>query len=251
MDLYNDLSDAISAGSAVIKAGNSLQFPGTYFVERNFTSSDSSFFHLSHNWVAPDGMKNPDPAIKRLANRYWKIDGDIRTRIMGKFAFKRYNQSSASSAYLDENFLEDAASIDSLVLLYRPNTASDWQYEESTREGSTTSGYLSVTRIKAGEYTLAIADTANIRTNLHNTTLDGNVRIYPNPASKKVTVEFPELKQSCDIAIFSISGAKVLEQKDIRSGSNVDICGLADGTYTIRIATVDGKSVFTDKLIVK
>ena len=69
VDLYNNLSDAISAGSAVIKAGNSLQFPGTYFVERNFTSSDSSFFHLSHNWVAPDGMKNPDPAIKRLANR--------------------------------------------------------------------------------------------------------------------------------------------------------------------------------------
>lgn len=251
VDFYNVLSDAITTASTVVKSPGNRQCQSVYFAEQNMTVRDSNFMHVQHHWISPDSFKNPDPAVKRMAHRYWTVSGDLRNRLTGKFFFCRHSSSTAALAYLDEDFIETTAAIDSLVLLYRENPAADWQYEPTTFEGSTTQGYLCVSRLKTGEYTLAVADTANIRIALHNATQGGEVRIYPNPASKKVTVEFAEQGEVCSMAVFATNGAKVLEQKDIRSGSSVDISGLASGTYTIRIATADGKSVFMDKLIVK
>ena len=214
------------------------------------TVRDSNFLHVSHNWVAPDAMKNPDTAIKRMANRYWTVSGDLRNRLTGKFFYSRHTSATATYAFLDEHFLEETASVDSLVVLYRENPADDWHYIESTLEGSRTQGYLSVYPLKTGEYTLAIADTANIRVSLPADVIGGFVMMYPNPATQTVAIEFPELGGNVDIAIFSQTGAKVLGIKNIHSGEKVNVSKLPSGTYTVRL-TVDGEAFFTDKLIVK
>ena len=78
VDFYNTLSDAITTGSTVIKSVGQRPLGSAYFVEQNMTVRDSNFLHVSHNWVAPDAMKNPDTAIKRMANRYWTVSGDLQ-----------------------------------------------------------------------------------------------------------------------------------------------------------------------------
>jgi len=250
VDFYNTLSDAITTGSAIVKTPGNRQFQSAYFTEQNMTVRDSNFLHVQHHFVAPDAMKNPDTAVKRMANRYWTVSGDIPNRLTGKFFFCRHTSATASYAFLDENFLENTASIDSLVLLYRENPSDDWHYVESTLEGSRTQGYLSVYPLKTGEYTLAIADTANIRVGLPNVEVGGFVLMYPNPATNSVKLEFPTFGYNTDLAIFSQTGAKVLEIKNIHSGENVNISRLPSGTYTVRL-TADGDTFFVDKLIVK
>jgi hypothetical protein len=104
--------------------------------------------------------------------------------------------------------------------------------------------------LKTGEYTLAIADTANIRVGLPSKEVSGFVLMYPNPATKSVKLEFPTFGNNTDLAIFSQTGAKVLEIKNIHSGENINISKLPSGTYTVRL-TADGDAFFVDKLIVK
>ncbi|MBR4804380.1 MAG: T9SS type A sorting domain-containing protein [Bacteroidales bacterium] len=250
VDFYNTLSDAVTTGSMVIRSSGQNQFASAYFVENNFTVRDSNFLHVSHNWVAPDAMKNPDTAIKRMANRYWTVSGDIHSRITGKFFFCRHTTATASYAFLDENFLENTASVDSLVMLYRENPSDDWHYLPTTFEGSRTQGYLNVYPLKTGEYTLAIADTANIRVGLPSKELGGFVVMYPNPATNSVKLEFPTFGNYTDLVIYSQTGAKILEIKNIHSGESVNISKLPSGTYTVRL-TADGDAFFVDKLIVK
>lgn len=250
VDFYNTLSDATTTGSTVIKSVGQRPFGSAYFVEQNMTVRDSNFLHVSHNWVAPDAMKNPDTAIKRMANRYWTVSGDIRNRLTGKFFFSRHTSATANYAFLDENFLEETASVDSLVVLYRENPSDDWHYLPTTFEGSRTQGYLIVYPLKTGEYTLAIADTANIRVGLPDEIIGGFVMMYPNPAANTLKIEFPKLGGSVDMAIFSQTGAKALGIKNIHSGEKVNISKLPSGTYTVTL-TVDGETFFADKLIVK
>ena len=250
VDFYNTLSDAITTGSAIAKTPGSRQFTSAYFTEQNLMVRDSNFLHVQHHFVAPDAMKNPDTAVKRMANRYWTVSGDLRNRLTGKFFFSRHTSTTAPYAFLDENFLEETASVDSLVVLYRENPADDWHYMESTLEGSRTQGYLTIYPLKTGEYTLAIADTANIRVSLPADVIGGFVMMYPNPTTQTVTIEFPELGGNVDMAIFSQTGAKALGIKNIHSGEKVNVSKLPCGTYTVRL-TVDGEAFFTDKLIVK
>ena len=250
VDFYNVLSDAITTGSSIVKDPGIRNFNAAYFTEQNLTVHDSNFLHIQHHFVVPDAMKNPDTAVKRMANRYWTVSGDIRNRLIGKFFYSRHTTATATYAFLDENFLEEMASVDSLVVLYRSSPADDWQYVKSSLEGSRTQGYLCVYPLKTGEYTLAIADTANIRVHLNSKIIDGFVLMYPNPASKSVKVEFQNYGENIDLAIFSQTGTKVLGIKNIHSGENINISSLPSGTYTIRM-TIDGETFYADKLIVK
>ncbi|MBR4198748.1 MAG: T9SS type A sorting domain-containing protein [Bacteroidales bacterium] len=251
VDFYNTLSDAVTTGSVIVKTPGSRQFPTAYFTEQNMTVRDSNFLHVSHNWVAPDAMKNPDTAIKRMVNRYWTVSGDIRNRLTGKFFYSRHTTATANYAFLDQNFLEETASVDSLVVLYRENPADDWHYVESTLEGSRTQGYISVYPLKTGEYTLAIADTANIRVGLAaiSNNLDGNMRLVPNPTSGKVTVQLPQNISTGTLYVFDASGKMVLKIKEVKNGETIGTSRLPRGTYTVRVKA-DGQ-MFSDKLIVK
>lgn len=251
VDFYNTLSDAVTTGSTVIKTAGQRNFGSAYFVEQNMTVRDSNFLHVSHNWVAPDAMKNPDTAIKRMAHRYWTVSGDIRNRITGKFFFSRHTTATAAFAFLDDNFLENTASVDSLVLLYRTDPSDDWHYLPSNREGTLTQGYLSVYPLKTGEYTLAIADTANIRVGLpnHNIGLGGKLKLMPNPTDGKVVVHLPYNITNGTLYVIDASGKIMLKTSTLSEKAQFSTSNLPKGTYTVKVKA-DGQQ-FVEKLIVK
>lgn len=73
------------------------------------------------------------------------------------------------------------------------------------------------------------------------------VTIFPNPASKIIYVNGKAIKH---IDLLDISG-KVVVAKSINTGSfSVDISGLANGIYTVRITGTDGLPVY-EKIIVQ
>lgn len=76
-----------------------------------------------------------------------------------------------------------------------------------------------------------------------------NVKIYPNPAASKFTIEFPKTMQA-EIRIFDISGKLLIYEADalIAKKHSVDVSSLATGTYFVRLNTDTG--TVTKKLLI-
>ncbi|HNX43044.1 MAG TPA: lamin tail domain-containing protein [Bacteroidales bacterium] len=76
------------------------------------------------------------------------------------------------------------------------------------------------------------------------------VRIYPNPAHEKVYVTNPTDK-SINISVLSLLGSEVVSIKSAAEIIPVDMSRFPDGIYLVRLTTNDGKTITTQKLILK
>ncbi|WP_336733395.1 PQQ-dependent sugar dehydrogenase [Chryseobacterium sp. VD8] len=75
------------------------------------------------------------------------------------------------------------------------------------------------------------------------------IKVYPNPASKKVFIEGVKDKNTA-VEIISFEGRKVLEQGKIESDNSVNISGIPAGVYFINLNSGNEKS-YSKKIIIK
>ncbi|MCW5908281.1 MAG: T9SS type A sorting domain-containing protein [Chitinophagales bacterium] len=123
-----------------------------------------------------------------------------------------------------------------------------WQLNGSDINGAQLQSYTAAAN---GNYTVEVTDANGCR----NTSSGLNVTgvginevahfrsvIYPNPATTELTVEAEELLQS--VILTDVVGRIILSQSEIFSlQSKIDVSGLAESTYFIRITTTTGKTV--------
>jgi glucose/arabinose dehydrogenase len=79
--------------------------------------------------------------------------------------------------------------------------------------------------------------------------LSTQIKVYPNPASKKVFIEGLKDKNT-SIEIISFEGRKVLEQAKIGNDNSIDISGIPAGAYFINLNSGNLKT-YSKKLIIK
>lgn len=79
--------------------------------------------------------------------------------------------------------------------------------------------------------------------------LSNQIKVYPNPASKKVFIEGVKDKNTT-VEIISFEGRKVLEQGKIESDNSVNISGIPAGVYFINLNSGNEKS-YSKKIIIK
>ena len=70
------------------------------------------------------------------------------------------------------------------------------------------------------------------------------VTIYPNPATDRVVIEGIE---AAEVRIYNALGQVV---KTVRGTNEIDLSGLVEGVYLLRITDADGK-VYTNKITVR
>lgn len=91
-----------------------------------------------------------------------------------------------------------------------------------------------------------------IKTNATLSTQENNnlkqIKIYPNPASKKVFIDGLKDK-NISAEIISSEGRKVLENANINSDNSIDITGIPAGVYYINLKSGELKS-YSQKLII-
>lgn len=75
------------------------------------------------------------------------------------------------------------------------------------------------------------------------------IKVYPNPASKKVFIEGVKDKNTT-VEIISFEGRKVLEQGKIESDNSVNISGIPAGVYFINLNSGNEKS-YSKKIIIE
>ncbi len=79
--------------------------------------------------------------------------------------------------------------------------------------------------------------------------LSNPIKVYPNPASKKIFIEGVKDKNAI-VEIINFEGRKVLEQGKIESDNSVNISGIPAGVYFINLNSGNEKS-YSKKIIIK
>lgn len=229
LDYDNELSDAATRGEALLTGNNNThRINHAHLI---LHSSGEARVHAEHHWSTPYG--DMPYGAKRMAGRYWMLRG-IWNKDAGVQAKFRYVRTGYGSTYvnLDRGFYSNAASLDSLALLYRPTPDSTWRLCSLTIDGNANEGFLVADSILPGEYTLAMVDTSLIGI---RSIAPREVNLFPNPLghSMPLTVDVPT-DQPFSITILDAEGRQVWHVDAVVSGQKLNP-QLTKGTYFVLI----------------
>ncbi|WP_198513514.1 PQQ-dependent sugar dehydrogenase [Confluentibacter lentus] len=77
------------------------------------------------------------------------------------------------------------------------------------------------------------------------------IKIYPNPASYELFIKREEFNSNYDVKMFTVTGLLV-RNLDMNSETlRIDLNGLAEGLYLVRISNEKGKLIKSDRIIIK
>ena len=247
---YNQvLADATIVEVKFLKSKGLSYYNYTYFIAdvQSVNENDSTFFRVTHNWAAPDSFKTEIPGLIIADHRYWTIEALQTGNFKAKARFT-YNKNTNSSGYVDNNFITN--SLDSLVLLYRPNKSADWTIEPANH--STVVKRFTVDSVKTGEYSLAIWDWDKYLDIRNDKVIANLADIYPNPNSGEFYLKTEE-NYSGTAQILNNIGV-IIYQKNIQN-TNTDIkfelSNLSDGLYFIKLIDDKTNRVIVKKIIVQ
>ncbi len=207
LDLEEEFFDLTTDSYKMIASDGVYKWEDSHFRALVGNCTDSLFVRATLNWVGEKADVQMN-GVNRFSNRhYWTIEGanlenaDLEARF--------YYQFSSSATGFDPELTPSLACADSLLLLYRPDMESPWQYVEIERPNSS-SGYIS-TPLRKGDYIMAIGDKAVVGLSSPVMKEQNTIKIYPQPSKGGVTLEYPKLKAPAEITVFDSLGRKVAE----------------------------------------
>lgn len=240
LDLYNKTMDATSDNYAILNSPVNYTFPNTYFKALITSLSDTCFLRATHRWVAPDSLKTPIEGLRLSPYRHWKIEGVLPESFTAKGVFD-YSQLGN----LDDGLI--FSENDSVVILYRENTASEWHEIPQTIEGVWLFGEITVDNLLPGEYTLAVWDKQIVGTPTDKES--HGVDIFPNPTTGMVNFNFPE-ENTYDITFYDNTGKTLDNIKTVSNHCSYDLTtlNLCSGIVIINISC-QGQTITSSKVI--
>lgn len=243
-DLFEKVNDATTDHYKIIKTANSYTFDKTNFIGIVSNITDSAFVRVENNWVAPDTFKNVIPGLFISHEHYWNIQGFFPPDFVMKGRFQYIRTSTTSGGGLDNELITN--SIDSLVLLYRPDRAHDWQIINTSRIGTPYQGYLIADSICPGEYTFGIWNWSAWNGFNENLMNKPPIKVVPNPSKDKCKVYY-SFEPNSIIELINQQG-KVMKQIQVSHQTDSCILTLSDlssGIYIIKVSIKDMKPVFS------
>ena len=225
--------------------------------------SDSAYLYAQQYWVAADGFKTPVEGLHINNQRYWKLSGHVPAGFDAS-AQLLYNGQIASGGFLDNEFITN--SDDSLVLLHRGSSYSDWEiypYYTLNVWGVSTDkrGAFELSKLELGEYAIGIYDhsipTATAETyfscpdelSVNEIDQSNKIHVYPNPSDNQLTVEIDEL-QHLNLILINSVGDTVQTFSDISGSFTIPTKNLPAGTYQLYVENSHLERIATKNVIV-
>ncbi|MFI5149199.1 MAG: M1 family aminopeptidase [Bacteroidia bacterium] len=220
-------------------------------------STDSAWICVEHNYTTPDPFKTGGRPYLLSPNRYWKVDGlfPATFNATGQITYDGRAITSGGGGSLDNNLLTTTNLEDSVVLLYRPNTAADWMLDTGIikNEGSLTDKYgiITIRHLHKGEYVLALK---GFYTGITENTVPPQpaIHIWPNPASDRFSVELKDIlvpNGGIDIRVHDMQGRLVHTEKVLSSGFSLNASGWTNGVYFLSVYS-NGRPAGHTRLVV-
>jgi hypothetical protein len=250
------INDATSHEVKVIKTvGNNTYSLGKVFLPVQNKGADSSLLRIIHNYVKPDPFKN-NPGNHKLSDQhFWKVEGILSPGFVSKARFNYDGTKTTTGTYSYMDTLLAIVNVDSINLFYRKDAYDDWKLCKNATKTNTgaKTGFIQIDTLKLGEYTFAnIGDTSAIAVKVITPETNSlEVKIYPNPAKQKCTIEFKENPaKEYVLSITDTEGKIVLKRILILKNTPLDISYFSKGSYFIKLED-EGKLVYSQKLIVE
>lgn len=243
-DLFEQVNDATTDQYKVIKTATNYTFDKCNFVGVVTSIVDSAFVRIEHNWVAPDGFKNPIPGLFISREHYWSVNGIFPNNFIMKGRFQYIKTTTPQGGGLDNELINN--SIDSLVLLYRPDRAHDWKLIPFTKIGTPYSGYLITDTLKIGEYTFGMWNWAAWNGIEQNIIPKSDIKVIPNPTTGDCTIHY-NFEPNTRIELINVKGQIVFQVKLNQETENylLSMTNLNNGIYWIKIIKENENPILT------
>lgn len=207
--------------------------------------TDSAYVVIEHHWAAPDPVLDWTKGFTISPQRFWRVDGIWPSGFNTNATISYNGRVTGTNSHMDHLLITSTE--DSLILLYRPNRATDWiEFPTYTLNmGSATDkiGSISITGLQKGEYSLALkGQTIGIEEPLN----ENKVKLYPNPTDGQFTLESPQIFDF--IAITNSQGQLLMHTWVNANSCTLDTNTWIKGTYYIT-GYFNSKPVFTKKII--
>jgi len=228
VDKNEKTADAIVSYNKIIKSPGTTLLNDAYVDLVVTTIQDSMYFRAEHHKVAPDPVvSNPD--IYRISDsRYWKITGLIPENAEYYLKFD-YNRTGV---FFDLGLAPTIASVDSLILVYRPGPGHDWQLFPFTISGNAYAGLMTTSFAYPGEYALAIGEPN--QSGLQESESQQSLKLFPNPASDKLQIG--NMNEECvAISVTDMSGKVIYRESKSPEQNNlvINTSHFSNGEYLI------------------
>lgn len=239
-DINNKFADACHDESFIIKQSGNNNLSEIKFKVITEEVGDSTLLRVEHRWVGPTSVGEIPEGLTISDSRYWTIyrldKGE--SKIKGEFQYQD-NENYDANLFENEN--------DSIVLLYRPNGASQWQSIDYILQSSSSFGRMTVEQLMSGDYVLGVWDEEYIGINEINKDLKFN--IFPNPTKNEINIELQnDIKGK--LVITNQLGQFVKELKINDNKLIVDVEELSPGIYYLNIFNKREK-VLSEKIVVE
>lgn len=241
VDLNELMCDATTDYGLTIKNTGLVNYNNCFFRLDVQNITDSVFLRLEHNWAPPDSLKTPVQGLTISPYRYWKIDGIFNEGFEATGLF-RYSKGS----YLDDGLI--FSENDSVVMLYRPGTAFDWQLINFSKVGTWSIGDIYIENLQKGEYALAVCDDSFVGIENNKIKTKTGLNIYPNPSKGIFNID---TNQPGTLTIYNIEG-KIVDSFQLNNSENHVSWSpdhLNEGTYFVRFYSNGNQLVTSEKLI--
>lgn len=187
--------------------------------------------------------------VHRISRKhYWTIEGMglENCQIEGNFFYKLVSGSNN----FDNDLISKYSSLDSLMLLYRPNHNADW-IPVKTNDANNTSGYLKLNALWEGDYIMAIGDKSIIGLANLDKACEPKMKLYPNPVRDMVNLKFSDIKDDYNLIITDNMGKEFHNAKIIKGSTNIQFnINLNSGLYIISLVSKDKQTLIREKMIV-
>lgn len=209
---------------------------------------DSVFLVVEHNWAAPDPVLDWTKGFTISPQRYWRVDGIITpgSTFTGTIVYN--GKLSGTNSRLDHLLMPGTISEDSLILLYRPDRATDWvectNYTKNTGVLTDKIGNIIINDLQKGEYALAMkGQTIGIDEPLADIS-----RLYPNPTTGLFNIECTQ--EYDELTVCNMYGQPVFKMNNYAPLTQIDASFWAKGVYLVS-AYKNNQRVFCNKLVVE
>ncbi len=243
-DPFDRTADATTDEAFVLDQTGEYSFPKAGFRLYADQITDSAWFRITHHWAKPDSLKIPLNGLRLSPYRHWEVNGiNLETQEMrGRFFY-------SDGESLDGNLLESEN--DSIVILYRQNTADEWSAIPQSREGLWNIGYIYVDELLPGQYTLAVWDKQIVGLSENPTSHpESEIKAFPNPTQGKLTFRW-EQKFSGSL-IFTDQNGKTTTIIPFENTNQIEVDSnrWEKGLYLIEQKNPEGRAVAFTKIVV-
>ncbi|MCB0480549.1 MAG: T9SS type A sorting domain-containing protein [Flavobacteriales bacterium] len=208
----------------------------TDFTVRCTQLADSAFVRTEAHWAgAYINPKNAAVLKARIQhNRHWRVDGLAKgsDKFTGQIIF------NAKKASYDYGLVKSAE--DSVVLLYRKNSAAEWEihsnYELIVALPGDSIGIIKINDLQFGEFALAERDTSikllpDAVPKEERITLS-KVFVYPNPTSNMLNFDFTGSQTFDEVVLLNYRGMEVRNEPITKALLlQMDVKEIKDGVY--------------------